>query len=49
MRNLLHIKAKFHSLINFMFYFVFFATGFILGRSGSFQSLKELIINFFSK
>mgnify|MGYP007101931189 CR=1 FL=1 len=49
MHTLFKFKAKIHMFINFLFNFVFFASGFILGRSGSLQNLKELFVGFFRK
>lgn len=47
MRNFLRIKCKMHSLVNYAFYGIIFMSGFILGKIGSLQNIKELIRKYF--
>lgn len=47
MHNLLKFKSKAHSLINYAFYALFFVSGFILGKIGTLENIKELLRKYF--
>lgn len=47
MSNLMRIKSKAHSLVNYAFYGIFFVSGFILGKLGSLDVIKEYLRKYF--
>lgn len=49
MSNLMRIKSKAHSLVNYAFYGVFFVSGFILGKIHTTNHIADIFNNFIRK
>lgn len=47
MKDLFKLKFLLHRFINYLFYFLFFIVGFLVG-GGSFEKISDIFNNFFS-